>query len=465
MDHLEKIVDIALNLNYEDIPSEAILASKKDILDTLGCILAGTDAEGTKELFEVISDWGGKEESTVLYHGLKVPAPYAALINGTLAHARDFDDTHDEGIVHAGISIIPSALAAAEIAGDCDGKTLLKAITIGLDLMCRLGKAATIGPTQIGLVYTSTFAYFGSALTAGLILKLNKEQLINAIGITLSQVAGTVQAVTDAALTKRIQPSFGAQAGVMAAILAKKGITGAKNVFDGQYSFPKVYLNNQFNYDVFFDSYGSYFESSNLGFKPYPCCRFTHPSIDATLQIRQENELNFKDIEEIIVNVGPQANVVCEPVERRKKPQVVVDAQFSIPYTVAVALQKGKVFVDDFTPEAISDKEVLSLAAKVTTRYDEDLGTMGISPAIVMIRMKNGQIYSKRVDYPLGSIENSMSFIDIVEKFKKCASLTPYKMDVNSMNEVIARVEGLESVKNAIEICNLLIMDPALVKN
>ena len=209
MDHLERIVRVANSLTYEEIPYKALDATKKDIVDTLGCILAGVNAEGTNELLQIISDWGGKPESTILYHGLKVPAPFAALVNSTMAHARDLDDTHDEAVLHAGVSIIPAALAAAERAGECDGKLFLKAVTLGLDFICRLGKATTIGTTELGLVYTSVFAYFGSALTAGLILKLNDEQLMNAIGITFSQVAGTVQAVSDAALTKRIQPAFG----------------------------------------------------------------------------------------------------------------------------------------------------------------------------------------------------------------------------------------------------------------
>ncbi|SDL96277.1 MmgE/PrpD family protein [Bacillus sp. OK048] len=459
MDHLERIVKIANSLSFDEIPYNVLDASKKDILDTLGCILAGVNAEGTNELLQIISDWGGKKESTILYHGIKVPAPFATLVNSTMAHARDFDDTHDEAVLHAGVSIIPAALAAAERAGECDGKLFLKAVTLGLDFLCRLGKATKIGATEIGLVYTSTFAYFASALTAGLILKLNDEQLMNAIGITMSQVAGTVQAVSDAALTKRIQPAFGAQAGVTAAILAKQGITGARNVFNGKFSFPKVYLNDHFDYDLLIDSYGENFESENLSFKPYPCCRFTHPAIDAALQLREETNMNPEDIVEISVDVTTHANVVCEPVERRKKPQVVVDAQFSIPYTVAVALVKGKVFVEDFTETAIADQRILNIASRVITRYDNSLAGRGISPAIVTIVTKDRNVHRRRVDHPLGSIENSMSFEEIVDKFKKCSKLTPNEIPEKNINEVIRRIGELEKENNITEFTNLLTLN------
>jgi 2-methylcitrate dehydratase PrpD len=456
LDQLEKIVKIANSLPFNAISEEALNATKRDILDTIGCIFAGVNAEGTNELFQVVSDWGGKQESTILYHGVKVPAPLAVLVNSTLAHARDLDDTHDAAVLHAGISVIPAALAAAERAGGCDGKLFLKAVTLGLDLLCRLGKATTIGPNSLGLAFTPMYAYFASALTAGLILKLNDEELINAIGITLSQVAGTVQAVSDAALTKRIQPAFGAQAGIAAAILAQQGITGARNVFNGQFSFPKVYLNGHFDYDVFLDSYGEFFESENLSFKPYPCCRFTHPAIDAALLLREEHQIKVEEIEEIIVDVTQQANIVCEPVERRRTPQVIVDAQFSIPYTVAVALVKGKIFIEDFTEEAISEDVVLNISNRVTTRYDESLGNRGISPAIVTIKMKNQKVYQKRVDYPKGSINNSMSYEEIIEKFVRCSKLPANPIPQKNMDAVIKMVTNMEKEENILTLSDLL---------
>jgi 2-methylcitrate dehydratase PrpD len=456
LDQLEKIVKIANSLPFNAISEEAINATKKDILDTLGCIFAGVNAEGTNELLQVVSDWGGKQESTIIYHGVKVPAPLAVLVNSTLAHARDLDDTHDAAVLHAGISVIPAALAAAERAGECDGKLFIKAVTLGLDLLCRLGKATTIGPNTLGLAFTPMYAYFASALTAGLILKLTDEELVNAIGITLSQVAGTVQAVSDAALTKRIQPAFGAQAGISAAILAQQGITGARNVFSGQFSFPKVYLNGHFDFDVFLDSYGEFFENENLSFKPYPCCRFTHPSIDAALQLREEHQIKYEDIEEIVVEVTQQANIVCEPIERRKRPQVIVDAQFSIPYTIAVALVKGKVFIEDFTEGAISDVVVLNISNIVTTRYNESLGNRGISPAIVTIKMKNQTVHQKRIDHPKGNINNSMSYGEIVGKFVRCSNLPSKPIPQENIETVIKMVGEMEKVDNIIKISDLL---------
>ena len=163
------------------------------------------------------------------------------------------------------------------------------------------------------------------------------------------------------------------------------------------------------------------------------------------------------------MDVTSHANVVCEPVERRKKPQVVVDAQFSIPYTIAVALIRGKVFIQDFTEAAIADQDVLNLAGKVTTRYDNSLGDRGISPAIVTIVTKNNKVYQKRVDHPRGSFENGMTYEEIVNKFMNCSKFTPNEISAINLKEVVNRVGELEKEKDMTGLMSLF--TPVKTKN
>jgi 2-methylcitrate dehydratase PrpD len=288
------------------------------------------------------------------------------------------------------------------------------------------------------------------------LLRLDAAKIRNALGIAYSQVAGNVQAVHDAALTKRMQPAFGAKAGVLSAYLAARGITGAKEVFEGKFGLFNVYHRGSFDRRQLVSDLGSRFEVVNLSLKPYPCCRFTHTSIDATLDLVNQFDLKPNEVQDVKVSVTRQANIVCEPEETRKRPKTVVDAQFSIPYTVANAIVKRKVFIEDFSEVELKNEEVLSLAQRVITRYDDEMYQewgRGITPAIVEIYLKSGESLSKRVDYPKGHPVNPLSDSDLVDKFKRCADHACKVLSPQVLDEAIDMLLELNNMEN---ICDFL---------
>jgi 2-methylcitrate dehydratase PrpD len=445
-------------VTYDDLPPEVVEATKRDILDTLGVAIAGSSVAGGKEITELVREWQGKGESTLIMQGISAPAPFAALVNGTMAHALDFDDAYERAILHAGVSSVPAAFAVSERIGAVSGKALITAVTLGTDVCCRLGDASKIDPSEVGFMYTSVYGFFGAAAAASKLLNLSEEQMLNAFGIAYAQASGNFQAVVDGALTKRMQAGFASSGGLMSALMASKGLTGAKDSLEGQKGLFSTYLQGRYDPDALTVDLGRRFAVVDLSFKPYPCCRSTHPAIDATLALAKDNHITPEDVDEISVCTGEAARLVCEPLEVKQNPRVFVDAQFSIPWMVATALVKRKVSIEDVTPKAITNKKVLALASKVKPEIDNRMGSgRGTPPAEVRIKMKNtDKVYILREGFPKGHPSKPMNWGELCDKFRDCASHGAKPLSRDSIQKVIKMITGLERVKDVGEIMKLL---------
>lgn len=335
------------------------------------------------------------------------------------------------------------------------GKELIVAAALGIDFMCRIGLSTKVPPPKSGWVTTSVLGYFGATLAASRILGLDEEKMMNALGIVYSQAAGNVQCVIDGALTKRMQPGFAAKGGVLSTLLAEKGITGAKNVIGGEFDLYRVYFQGLYDPAQLIDDLGKRWEVVNLSFKPYPCCRYTHAAIQGALKIKNEHNVQPEEIDDIMVSVGEAAEVVCYPLEVKQQPRVVVDAQFSIPYTISRALLGGKVAIADFSSEAIRDEATLQVSRKVRPRVVKELTRREIEPAIVEIKTKRGT-FLERTDFPKGHPQNPMSWQELVDKFKDCASYAAKPLAKSNIEKVIELVGSLEYLDDACYLTRLL---------
>src|SRR5919107_1907705 len=228
---------LVCRIGYADLPTSAVESARRHILDTFGCMLGGSGSPGIDELFAVISRWGGLAESRVLLRGVRLPAPQTALLNASMGHALDFDDTLDTGgSIHPGVSVLGAALAVCDSLGAITGKELLLAVALGLDVSCRVALASTL---DRGWHRTSAMGIFGAAAAAGKLLQLTPEQMLAAFGIAYSHAAGNRQCILDGALTKRMQAGQAASAGVFSAVLAQTGFTGARNIFNGRFGYDR----------------------------------------------------------------------------------------------------------------------------------------------------------------------------------------------------------------------------------
>lgn len=463
MDAAVTLAKNIVNTKYEDIPTEILKVTKKQILDILACILGGSTALGCKQVVELVREWAGKEESTILAYGDRVPAPHAVLANATMGDALDYDDTSDDAGLHTGTIVIPACFAMAERKGKVGGEEFLTGVALGVDMIERMGLATKRNPDSVrglwgGWEGTPLYGFIGAAAAAGKILRLDEERMVNAIGIAYAQTSGNMQSVRDGALTKRISPGFAAKGGVISALMAEKGITGSTNSLEGLYGLYNLYHRpGDYNPHPLTADLGVRFEGAIVSSKPYPCCRTTHPSIDAALALAREHAVRPQNIAEITVTSGPTSVSCTEPLEVKRSPKTLIDAQFSIPWTVATAIVYGNVQVKDFTPEAIKKRAVLEIASKVNCKVDWKLNIRSVNPAIVEIRTNDGSVLSKRVDFALGSPQNPMSWESIIDKFWECASLAVKpipKENLEKVVEMVSRLEELDDVSSVIRVLN-----------
>jgi 2-methylcitrate dehydratase PrpD len=449
-----------LDVKYEDLPVKTVAETKKQVLDYIGVAMGGYGQDGAKEVRELAIEWGGAPQSTILSCGVKVPAANAAQANATMVHSLDFDDVHEAAIMHPGVVTISTSLAIGEYMGGLSGKDFIQAVAVGGDMISRMGLATRPGDNvhKYGWHLTTLNGFMTSAAVAGKIMGLGEDKLINAIGIGYHQSSGNGQAVKDGVLTKRLGPGFAVRGGIQAAMLASKGVTGARNAMEGVQGFYYVYHGNCYSRDILVGDLGKRFESENTSIKPYPCCRGTHPTIDATLALVSENDIPPGDVEGIKIWAGRGTlDLLALPLEVKAKPRNYVDSQFSLVWGCATAIVKKRVTLSSYTETAIKDKAVLDVAAKVQVEYDPKFDTGGLEPMYIEITMKNGKVYKKLMETATGSPEKPATFEEVVSKFHGCIEFSARPMPKENAEKVIEMVGGLEKVGDIRELIKLLV--------
>jgi len=458
MSALDEIVGYLARVTFEDIPGTTVERQKELVVDTLGVAAAGVRAPGVKDVLELVKDSGGKAESTLLLDGAKVPCFSATLANAFMMHALDFDDMHEAAGLHANVCVLPAALAAAEKEGTVDGKTLLTAVILGVDLVCRMGVSI---PLLRGWHPTATFGIFGAAAASAKILNLDEKTTANAMGIAYSQSSGNRQGRLEGTMTKRLQVALSAKSGVLASLLAQRNLTGPHRILDGDWGMLNLYTPPQAQEDRekvlhrLTKDLGKVFLGDELSVKPYPSCKATHTPIFSMLNLMKEERLRPEQIEEVEVSVSKGCyQTAGRPFAIRTDAQV--DAQFSIPYTVATAILKGKVGLDDFTESSVKEPERMSMAGRVKVSVDPELqepssNVVNLASAIKV--RAGGKMFSRSAATSKGHPGNPMSREELFAKFESClrfGTSFPYKK-IEAAFETILNMEKMESVDLLVE--------------
>lgn len=452
----ESIGNFVENLSFKDLPIEVVNKVKTLFLDALGICATSSQKEYAKAIIELINELGGKPESTLFIYGGKAPTVNAVMINSALIHGLDFDDTHAEAIVHPSACILPTALAIGEAKG-LDGKSVITAAVSGYETMIRIGLAAKGGFHDRGFHATPICGVFAAALVAGKLLDLTTFQLQHALGICGSQAAGLQEFLNDGTWVKRLHPGWAAHGGIISTLLAQKGYTGPYKVFEGRFGlfkgfFPdeRKYALNQIDKDL-----GIKWETLGISIKPYSCCHFVHSFLDCSLYLKNKYKIKNEDIKEIQCIISERgAEIVCKPIDIKRRPDSIYGAQFSLPFTIATILLKGKLSIKEFSEENLKDPEILKLASKVNYIIDPNIRNQKYFPGHVKIEMNSGKVYEHAIKEQRGCPENPMSQEEIEKKFKEnVEGIIPN----DQMQEIIDKVSVLEKLENVSELTNLII--------
>lgn len=382
------------DLRYDNLPAEVPQRAKLLMIDLVGSIVrAGADAESTPGMLEMLKMLGldGPGQCTVFGLERRFAPATAALLNGTLGHSLDFDDTHADSSLHPSAPVVPAAYAAAEMVG-ASGRELLTAIVAGYEVCCRLGNA--LDPTAHyarGFHPTATAGVFGAAAAAGKLLGLDAAGIHSAFGVAASQAAGSLQFLVNGGWNKRYQVGAAAMNGLIAATLAKTGFIGAADAIEGKHGLLVGYTDNA-HPEKAVAGLGTEYETLKIGVKPYPACRYTHAAVDGLLALVREHGWTSADIEAVTVGLHRNGIVLTgAPIDEKRKPRTVVEGQFSMPFAAAVALHTGRFGWDDYA--YLGDPDVEAIAARVDVVRDERLeGLRHPFGAHIAVRTRAGTI-------------------------------------------------------------------------
>jgi 2-methylcitrate dehydratase PrpD len=454
-DIVRDLADHAARMEFADLPRQTIDKAKMFILDTVGCAIAGTNAPGCIQVSDLFREFGGKPESCVIGSGFRLPSLHAAFVNGMLSHALDFDDVHDEAVIHSYAPVLPATLALAEARKEKTGRDLILATIIGADIVCRLGLA--FDHSSIGFFPTSVCGALASAAASAKLIDLDIDGILNALGIAYNNACGNRQCIADGALTKRMLPASAAEAGVRAALFAERGITGARNVLEGTYGFFEVYAGGCFEREVITSDLGIKFACDALSLKPFPGCRLTHPATEATLNIIRREQISPEAIEAIDVQVPNSQlfSMVTKPFALTGDPQV--NAQFSIAYTVAAAANKGGLSLEDFEEHAIRDVSLYEMTKKIIVRKTLDApSNTAILPVIVEIKTKDGRWFSEELRLLKGQPQKPLSRVERLSKFKECAKYSQKHISNDRIDRIVEMIMSLDAIDNMREVTDLI---------
>jgi 2-methylcitrate dehydratase PrpD len=447
-----KLADFVERLSYEDLPPEVITSAKKCILDSLGCALGGSQTEEIAPLAGGLLKLGSEQGATVWGFPDRTELFKAALLNGLMCHALEMDDVHREAKAHAGAVVVPAAVTLGE-AQSISGKELITAVISGYEIMLRIGVGIGAQSHRLrGWHATSTCGTFGAAAAAGRILGLNAQQLCWALGLAGTQSSGLWAFTADGATCKKLHAGRAAQSGILAAVLAQAGMSGPSQILEAKDGglFPAT--SDAFSLEAVTAGLGERYLINEVSVKPYACCRSMHPAIDAALTLRRRYYLDPSRIKRIVAATYGVAVQQCGFTAR---PQNTAEAQFSLPYGVAVALVDGNALMDQFAAERIYDQVLVDLAAKVELVIDPEFHSLYPKKwgCRLKIEMTDDEVLVEEVLAAKGDPENPLTAQELKDKF---LALAQGAIGIAKSQAAAEMIDHLDQLENILPLTNLL---------
>ena len=442
------LASFVAGLTYEQIPGEVRDRIKLLMLDSLGCALFGSELEWSRILMRTLTAVDSSRGCGVWGTDVRLSAPHAALVNGTLVQGFELDDVHRQGVLHVGAVTLPPLFAVAELKPGMSGREFLRAAVAGYEVGPRVGQCMGQEHIVQGWHSGATVGVFSAAAGAAAGLGLPAEKVVHALGIAGTQSAG-LMAAQFGAMVKRMHAGRSAQSGLYAALLAENGFTGIVNVFESEYGgFCTTFSRSQdrFNLSELTSGLGERFETMRVALKFYSCVGTNHTSLDAIRLMQARRAFGPDDIERIVVH-GSKATV--EHTGWAYKPEGMTSAQLNLSYCVATLLLEGDVFVDQFRDDMVADPERMALATKVQVVEDPKITALGSKfrhKVSVAVHLKDGTVLEETVEAPRGSEKTFATTADIQAKFTKLTRRVLPQAQIDRIMGLVLDLENLPDV-------------------
>ncbi len=450
----EKIARFALTLKLQDVPPDVLALAKEHFLDVVGIALASSKFDVGRAALKGARALGRGDEANAIGSGTPLPAASAALVNGVLAHALDFDDTHIGAIYHASAQAMAAVLAAGQ-ANRSTGEEVLLAFVAALEIGCRL---ATVGAPDFhnrGFHPTALCGTFAAAAAAGRLYKAHQEALVSSLGLCGSQASGIL--IGGNSWLKRLHPGWSAHSALAAVALGQAGFLGPSSVFEAtKGGFYLTHIQRVPEGDQLpslgLGEPGQEWQTRGIALKPYPCCHFIHAFVDAALALR--GQFDLADIERIDCPLTADLHkMVAEPREACIRPTIPYRALFSVQYVVALALARGRVDLATFHDEPLDAPDVLAIAAKTWCVDDPESDFPAHFPGEVIVHLKDGRTLRCRKPASLGTLDVPLSLDALKAKFKTNATRAVSADVADRLVEKVLSLEQAASLDEIMALC------------
>jgi len=410
----EHLAGRIVSLDPAKLPPAVRARCQELLIDVAGLCLT---ARNENYVTAALDGWDDDGPCTAIGHARTMSAAGAAFVNGTAAHGEDFDDTFEGGPVHAGAVVVPAVLAALERHGG-NGRAALAGIAVGVEIMCRLSLVTPKLVHKAGFHPTAIFGAMGAAAGVGAALKLDRRQLVDAMGVAGSMASGIIEYLAEGTWTKRMHAGWAAQSGLRAALLARAGFSGPRTVFEGVHGLFHGFAHTAGgDYGALVGEFGTRWVTETIAFKPYPCGTMTHPYIDCARRLAVHG-VKAEDVREIVCEVAEgTVHRLWAPLPAKQKPPNGYAGKFSTPYCIAVGFVRGNVGLGDFTDEAVKDEAVLALAGKVRYEIDPDNPYPNNFTGHIRATLRDGRVVEERQPHMRGGAREPLTRRDIEEKF------------------------------------------------
>lgn len=456
----EKISRFIVDVSLDEMPAAAIKTAKQAMMDCLGCTLLGAVQPIGRIISEFVIEAEARPVAGIVGWGKKTAPHLAALANGIMAHAEDYDDMSYGIYGHPTPPLLPAILALGE-KYKVSGKQIIEAYITGFEVGSCIGRALNPAHYIRGWHGTATMGTVEAVAASAKLLKLDTDQTRMAIGIAASETCGIRQ--NFGTMTKPFHAGNAARSGVVAAQLAQKGFTADLNIMEAPLGFGHLFQGDKppdwekvahlgENFDIVAEGVASRgIEGGGIAFKLYPSCGETHAEIQIILDLMRKHHFSNEDVESIECVFSDTMNSVM----LHQEPKTGMEGKFSAEYCVARALLDNHVGLQDFTDEKVNQPEVRQVMQKIKRRIDPDMTMLA---STLNVKLKDGRKFSQHVETIKGMPQNPLSEEEMVAKYKDCAQFVLSSGDIDRSLELLNHLEEVEDIT---ELMDILVKSPA----